>query len=176
MNKSTLLVKPNERNLNSGHPSKDYKMSEEINYDSYNEILQKFLDVMWRSEDNLEVGEDISDIPEVKIIFDGHGDLEEEIDGEYIYTERGNTNMESYAIFIHKNSGKKDFVFPEHELTPWGLVHRTDEEVCIYAWYDVENDDWTINSLGETSEHKMTDKQVMKILETLDKRYFQHDQ
>ena len=128
---------------------------------------------MWRDPDEPTIGENISDIPEIKIIFDGYGDLEEEIDGEYVYTERGNKNMESYAIFIHKDSGKKDFVFPEHDLTPWALIHRPKEEVCIYAWYDVEHDDWSINSLDETSDHKMTDKQVMKILETLDKRYWQ---
>ena len=148
-------------------------MSEEIDYDRYNEIIQKLLDAMWRDPDNLEIGENISDIPEVKIIFDGYGDLEIENEDGYEYKEGGNTNMESYAIFIHKDSGKKDFVFPEHELTPWALIHRPKEEVCIYAWYDVENDDWSINSLDETSDHKMTDKQVMKILETLDKRYWQ---
>lgn len=151
-------------------------MAKEIDYERYHEILQKFLEVMWRDKDDLEIGLDISDIPEVKIIFDGHGDLEtEDENGEYEYIERGNTNMESYAIFIHKDSGKKDFIFPEHETTPWGLIHRPQEEVCIYAWYDVENDDWSINSLGETSEHKMTDNKVMKILETLDERYFQYD-
>jgi hypothetical protein len=152
-------------------------MSDEIDYERYNEILQKFLDAMWRNPDDLDIGEDISDIPEVKIIFDGYGDLEETDEhGDYIYTEGGNTNMESYAIFIHKNSGKEDFVFPEHEQTPWALIHRPKEEVCIHAWYDVESDEWSINSLGETMEHKMTDKQVMKILETLDKRYFHYDE
>ena len=151
--------------------SDEYK----IDYKRYDQILQNILDAMWRDPDDLEIGRDISDIPAVKIIFDGHGDLEEEINGEYIYTERGNKNMESYAIFIHKNSGKKDFVFPEHDMTPWCLVHRPKEEVCIYAWYDVEADDWSINSLEETSEHKMTDKQVMKILETLQKRWFESE-
>ena len=150
-------------------------MSDEYDYARYHTIIENLLDSMWRDPDDLEIGRDISDIPAVKIIFDGHGDLEEEINGEYIYTERGNKNMESYAIFIHKNSGKKDFVFPEHELTPWALIHRPKEEVCIYAWYDVEADDWSINSLEETSEHKMTDKQVMKILETLQKRWFESE-
>ena len=149
-------------------------MSEEIDYNRYNEIIQKLLDSMWRDVDDLRIGENISDVPEVKIIFDGYGDLEiENEDGSYEYKEGGNTNMESYAIFIHKNSGKEGFEFPEHDLTPWGLIHRPDEEVCIYAWYDVENNDWTINSLGETSDHKMTDKKVMQILEILDKRYFE---
>ena len=146
----------------------------EVDYAYYNEILENFLRSSWRIGDDLNIGENISDLPQIKIIFDGYGDLEtEDENGEYEYIEGGNTNMESYAIFIHKNSGKEGFVFPEHDLTPWGLVHRPDEEVCIYAWYDVENNDWTINSLGETSEHKMTDKKVMQILEILDKRYFE---
>ena len=145
----------------------------EVDHNRYDEILKKFLNAMWRDPDDLEIGVDISDIPEVKIIFDGYGDLEtEDENGEYKYVEGGNKNMESYAIFIHKNSGKKDFVFPPHELTPWALIHRPKEEVCIYAWYDVENDDWTVNSLYETSEHKMTDKQLMTILEKLNKRWF----
>ena len=151
-------------------------MIEEIDYERYHVIIQKLLDVMWRDPDELEIGEDISDIPEVKIIFDGYGDLEtEDENGDYVYEERGNKNMESYAIFIHKDSGQEDFQFPEHDQTPWALIHRPDEEVCIYAWYDVENNDWMINSLDETSEHKMTDEEVIAILEILDKRYFSHD-
>ena len=148
--------------------------NEDIDYDRYNTIIQKFLDSMWRDSDDLNIGEDISDQREIKIIFDGYGDLEDEDEnGEYRYTEGGNTNMESYAIFIHKDSGKENFVFPDHDLTPFGLIHRPKEEVCIYAWYDVENNDWSINSLEETSEHEMTDEEVMEILETLDKRYWE---
>ena len=151
-------------------------MEQEINYERYHEIIQKLLDCMWRDPDELEIGEDISDTPEVKIIFDGYGDLEtEDENGEYVYEERGNKNMESYAIFIHQDSGQEDFQFPEHDLTPWALIHRPDEEVCIYAWYDVKHDDWMINSLNETSEHRMSDQEVMAILEILDKRYFSHD-
>jgi hypothetical protein len=154
-------------------------MEYEIDYARYDLILQKLLDVMWRDPDELEIGVDISDIPEVKITFEGYGDLEtEDENGEYVYEEGGNTNMESYAIFIHKNSGQEDFHFPEHEVFAFTfgrmIQHRPAEEVCIYAWYDVENDDWSINSLFETSEHEMTDEEVMNILETLDKRYF-HD-
>ena len=148
----------------------------DYDYTLYEEIIKTFLHWMWRDPEALVIGEDISDIPEVKIIFDGYGDLEtEDENGDYVYEERGNKNMESYAIFIHKDSGQEDFQFPEHDQTPWALIHRPDEEVCIYAWYDVENNDWMINSLDETSEHKMTDEEVIAILEILDKRYFSHD-
>ena len=145
----------------------------DIDYAKYDEMLQRHLDEMWRDEEALEIGENISNISEIKIIFDGYGDLEtEDEEGNYVYEEGGNKNMESYAIFIHKDSAKEGFEFPEHDLTPWALIHRPKEEVCIYAWYDVENDDWTINSLYETSEHDMTDEEVMEILEILDERYF----
>ena len=139
----------------------------DYDYVKYDEMLHRHLDEMWRDEESLEIGENISNISEIKIIFDGYADL----DGE-TYVEQGDKNMESYAIFIHKDSAQENFEFPEHDMTPWGLIHRPDEEVCIYAWYNVEDDEWEINGLYETSEHKMTDAEVMEILETLDKRYF----
>ena len=144
----------------------------DYDYSRYNKILLAMLEAMWRDPDDLEIGRDISDLPEVKIIFDGYGDLETEEDGEYKYVERGNTNMESYAIFIHKNALQEEFVFPEHEMTPWALIHRPKEEVCIYAWYDVESNDWAINSLEETSDHSMTNEEVMNILDGLYELYF----
>lgn len=143
-------------------------------YNRYEEIILKMLEVMWRDPLDLNIGEDISDLPEVKIIFDGYGDLEtEDENGEYVYTEGGNTNMESYAIFLHKGVlTEEEFVFPEHELSPWCLIHRPKEEICIYAWYDVENDEWSINGLEETSDCELTEEQVMAILEFIDNRYF----
>jgi hypothetical protein len=140
----------------------------DYDYVKFDEMLHRHLDEMWRDEEALEIGENISDIPEIKIIFDGYADLETE--DEYI--EGGNKNLESYAIFIHKDSGQENFEFPEHDMTPWGLIHRSEEEVCIYAWYNVEEDEWEINGLYETSDHKMSDEEVMTILETLDERYF----
>ena len=145
----------------------------DYDYSRYNKILLAMLEAMWRDPDDLEIGRDISDLPEVKIIFDGYGDLEDtDENGEYKYVERGNTNMESYAIFIHKNALQEEFVFPEHEMTPWALIHRPKEEVCIYAWYDVESNDWSINGLEETSEHDMTNEEVMNILDGLYDLYF----
>lgn len=141
---------------------------DDYDYNEYEKVILSMLESMWRDPEDLEIGENISDLPEVKIIFDGYGDL----DGEDEYIEGGDKNMESYAIFIHKNSGQEDFEFPEHEMTPWCLIHRTDEEVCIYAWYDVVNGDWSIQSLEETSDHEMTNQEVMDILKVLDERYF----
>ena len=81
-----------------------------------------------------EPGDQSGDAPfGVKIIFDGYGYDEETND------EQGNKNMLSFAVFVHKDSLTKEF--PPHELTPWALIHRPKEEVCIWAWYDVENDE-----------------------------------
>jgi hypothetical protein len=146
----------------------------EYDYKRFDDIIISLLVSSWREPDELEIGEDISDIPEVKIIFDGYGDLEFYNDNdEYRYTEGGDKNMESYAIFIHKDSAQENFIFPEHELTPWCLIHRPKEEVCIYAWYDVENDNWDILPLEERVEDTdLTVEQVMSILETLNERHF----
>ena len=127
-----------------------------------------------RDPDDLEIGRDISDLPEVKITFEGYGDLDEEnMDGEYKYIEGGNTNMESYAIFIHKDALTEDFIFPEHDVFGFTfgsmIQHRPAEEVCIWAWYDVENNSWDILSLEDrlSEDNAMDENDVMKILEGL---------
>lgn len=151
----------------------------DYDYNRYCEILQNLMEAAWIDRDELVIGEDISDQPEIKIIFDGHGDLEETDEhGEYVYTERGNKNMESYAIFLHKDSLTEDFVFPEHELSPWCLIHRPKEEVCIYAWFDVEADEWDFIQLEDRldSDNTMTAEDVMAILEGLQAKYFNYDE
>ena len=151
---------------------------DDYDYNRYEKILKHMLETMWRDEEDLVRGENISDIPEVKIMFESYADKEvEDEEGNYIETiENGDTNQECYCIFIHKDSAQEDFQFPEHETAAFIfgnlILHRTKEEVCIYAWYNVEENNWSINSLDETSEHDMTNKEVMNILETLYTRYF----
>jgi len=146
----------------------------EYDYARYEKILIDMLEGSHRDPDDLEIGRDISDLPEVKIIFDGYGDLDEEnMDGEYKYIEGGNTNMESYAIFLHKDAMTEDFIFPEHDVFGFTfgsmIQHRPAEEVCIWAWYDVENNSWDISSLEDrlTEDNTMNENDVMKILEGL---------
>ena len=153
-------------------------MSKEYDYQRYESIIIEMMKASWRDPDDLEIGRDISDLPEVKIIFDGYGDLEEEIDGEYKYTEGGNTNMESYAIFIHKDALVEEFMFPEHDVYSFTfgsmIQHRPKEEVCIYAWYDVKNDSWDILPLEDrlNEDNSMDEEDVMVILEGLYELYF----
>ena len=154
----------------------DYKRFDDIIISLLSSSLIRFH--VWQQPDELQIGEDISDVPEIKIIFDGYGDLEDEDEnGEYRYIEGGNENMQSYAIFIHKDSAQEGFIFPEHESFSFSfgsmIQHRPAEEVCIYAWYDLETASWDILPLEERVEDtNLTVEQVMSILETLNERYF----
>ena len=152
----------------------------EYDYQRFSEIIKLLLKSAWIDhDDELEIGEDVSDQSEVKIIFDGYGDLEDEDeDGEYRYTEGGNRNMQSFAIFIHDDALTEGFVFPPHNTYSFTfgrmIQHRPDEEVCIFAWYDVENDDWDIIPLEDrlSEDNSMDEEDVMRILEGLHQKYF----
>ncbi len=138
----------------------------DYNYEDYDRCLMHLINTMWRDPDCLEIGENISDVSEVKIIFDGYG-YSEETD------EEDDKNLESYAIFIHKDSLTEDFEFPEHDMTPWCLIHRPKEEVCIYAWHDVIQDTWDFSMLEEIVENTaMKEEDVMRILLGLEEKYF----
>ena len=114
----------------------------------YEELIEIWIRDFRDTFSEYEVGCDDGDKPDgVKIIFDGFGDLED--DGEYI--EGGDEDMESFAVFIHKTSLTEEF--PQHNFTPWGLMHRPKEEVCIFAWYDVNNESWEfVNTYDLDSE------------------------
>lgn len=152
----------------------------EYDYQRYDQIVKLLLESAWvRHDEALEIGEDVSDQPEVKIIFDGYGDLEDEDeDGEYRYSEGGNMNMQSFAIFIHDNALTEGFVFPPHDTYSFTfgrmIQHRPDEEVCIFAWYDVESAEWDILPLEDrlSEDNSMDVEDVMRILEGLHQKYF----
>ena len=104
--------------------------------DNYEEIIERWVRDFRETMSEYEIGCNDGDTPNgVKIIFDGFGNLE--TDDEYV--EHGDTDMESYAVFIHKTSLTEEF--PEHTFTPFGLMHRPKEEVCIYAWYNRSADE-----------------------------------
>ena len=152
----------------------------DYDYARYEELLQHHLNAIYHdSDEGSDIGEDVSSIPEVKIIFDGYGDLEDEDEnGEYRYTEGGNKNMESFAIFIHKDALVGDFIFPPHDVFGFTfgsmIQHRPAEEVCIWAWYDVVDGSWEINQLEDRLDdsNSMDENDVMKILEGLYELYF----
>lgn len=142
----------------------------EYDYERFEELLQHHLDAMYHdSDEGSDIGENVSSIEEMKIIFDGYGDLE--TDDEYI--EGGNKNMESFAVFIHKDALTEGFVFPEHDSAWNMIIHRPKEEVCVYVWHDVEKNEWEILDLEERLEGTgLNTEQVMTIMEELHDRYF----
>jgi hypothetical protein len=128
------------------------------------EILEYFLEEARTEADSFEVGEDISTIPELKIIFDGFA---EDDNGEE------DQSNESYALFIHKDALNKNFVFPKHEVSPWSLVHRPDQEIWLHAWYDTTDNYWTLpDDWNDSIDNKNLSVELFEdILTTLYKRH-----
>lgn len=100
---------------------------------SYEDVVEKWVRMFYSTmalDYEPEAGDDSGDTPAgVKIIFDGYG---EDDDGN------ADKNSVSFAVFVHKDSLLGEF--PPHDITPWALIHRPKEEVCIWVWYDVEED------------------------------------
>jgi len=92
---------------------------------------------------DLQVGVDISPYPQIKIAFDGYAEDDDEVE---------DLNMESYAVYIHKEAATVGFVFPKHDSTPWAIVHRPSDEVCHFVWYDKENATYEGPSLADCAE------------------------
>jgi hypothetical protein len=132
----------------------------------YSEIVEgwvrDFIDTM-DHEDDLYPGNESGDTPfGVKIIFDGFG-YNEETD-----EENADRNTQSFAIFIHKNSLTEEF--PPHEQTPWALIHRPKEEVCIYAWYDVNADLVDIIPFEDNNSTELDPKFVTELIFKIQER------
>jgi hypothetical protein len=132
----------------------------------YSEIVEgwvrEFISTM-DDGDDLEPGNDSGDAPfGVKIIFDGYG-YDEETD-----EENGNKNMLSFAVFVHKNSLTEEF--PPHELTPWALIHRPKEEVCIWVWYDAETDEVDIIPYEDNNSTELDHEFVNQLIFDIYKR------
>ena len=116
-------------------------------------------------DDYLYPGNDSGDAPfGVKIIFDGFGDLETEEE----YVEGGNKEMKSFAVFIHKTSLTEEF--PPHDITPWALIHRPKEEVCIYVWYDENADEVEIIPFEDNNSTELDPDFVTQLIFAIHKR------
>jgi len=142
----------------------------------YSEVIETWVRTFFSTMDEedydnevLEPGDESGEAPfGVKIIFDGYGIKEwEDENGDYQCDEQGNKNMMSFAVFIHKNSLTEEF--PPHDLTPWALIHRPKEEVCIYAWYDLEEDQVDIIPFEDNNstelDHEFITNLIFKIAE-----------
>jgi hypothetical protein len=104
------------------------------------------------AEEEFEQGRNVSEYPQLKVMFDGFGD-----DGD-------DESMASFALFVHKNSAENGFVFPEHEETAWAIVQRPDEEAIIYCWYNREEDDWEVLEPETENEDDLSAEKLIDIL------------
>lgn len=126
-------------------------------YPTIEKWVREFIDTM---DSAPEVGDRSGNEPlDVKIIFDGYG-YNEETD------EQDDLNILSFAVFVHKDSlnGKE---FPDHELTPWALIHRPKEEVCFYTVYDVKLDQFDMNPFEE-GDTKLDHDYVYQLIRDLE--------
>lgn len=134
----------------------------------YSEVIElwvrNFISTMDEDE-YLSPGNDSGIAPAgVKIIFDGFGDLD---NGEE-YVEAGDKELKSFAVFVHKNSLHEEF--PEHEITPWALIHRPKEECCIYVWYDERQDSVEVIPFEDNNSTELDVNFVTDLIFAIDKR------
>lgn len=134
----------------------------------YSKIVEEWIRdfIATMDEGVLTAGNDSGEAPfGVKIIFDGYG-YDEEND-----LENNDTNTLSFAVFIHKNSLTEEF--PPHEQTPWALIHRPKEEVCIWAWYDVNADLVDIIPFEDNNSTELDPKFVSNLIHEIYMRELQ---
>ena len=138
----------------------------------YSEIIEGWVRefICTMDEGHLRPGDDSGDAPfGVKIIFDGYADLETyDENNEYVYEEGADTTVMSFAVFIHKDSLDNDF--PPHEQTPWALIHRPKEEVCIYVWYDENTDDIEVIPFEDNGATELDHKVVTDLIFAIKQR------
>jgi hypothetical protein len=77
--------------------------------------------------DDLQIGENISTHPAIKIAFDGYGEDDDGME---------DLDRECYSVYIHRDATTPGFVFPEHERTAWAIVQRPADEVCHTVWFN----------------------------------------
>ena len=151
----------------------------EYDYDLFKTYIINILKNNYPKTSDRKIGENISNLKNVKIIFDGYSNKIPIGDNDFLYKEQGNKNIEGWVMFVHKDALTENFVFPEHQkidwpehpegLPDWQIVRRPDEEVCLWTWYDKENDSWDVLTLEERMEvnNTLTEQIVMNVLEGL---------
>ena len=151
----------------------------QYDYNLFKTYVVNILKKNYPKTSDREIGKNISNLKNVKIIFDGYSNKIPIGDNNFLYKEQGNKNVEAWVMFVHKDALTENFVFPEHQRIPWidhpeGLpdwqtVRRPDEEVCLWTWYDKEKDSWDVLTLEERMEvnNTLTEQIVMNVLEGL---------
>lgn len=134
----------------------------DLDLNKFERVITAILDLCYEPDDEKIIGENVSPFPELKVIFDGYG-YNEETD------EDDDENFESYTIFLHKDLEDEGFEFPEHETTPWAIIQRPDDEICIHSQLDVNEELFHINFDFENSA--MSNEQLNSILSHVERKY-----
>ena len=125
----------------------------------YHAIIEKWVrEFVQTMNEDPQLGDQSGSTPlGVKIIFNDYDPDEGEDTSKCIF---------NFIVFIHKNSlnGKS---FPEHEQTAWGLVHRPEEEVAIYCYYDANNDVFDLNPF-EDGDTELDHQLVYQLIRDVD--------
>ena len=129
------------------------------------EIIEIFMRDAREIVEELEYNENISRIEEVKIMFNSYGDDDD-------LGENMDKNIETYYMFIHRDSLNNNFTFPEHKLFRGAIVHHA-EEISIPVLYNVEEDYWDINLLDDFGESGLDEEKISNILKALHKKYYE---
>jgi hypothetical protein len=152
----------------------------QYDYNLFSTYVINLLKSNYPTTDVREIGENISTLPNLKIIFDGYSSDVETPTG-MVFIQQGNTNVEAWVMFVHKDALTENFVFTEHErvawpehpeeLPDWQIVRRPDQEVVLWAWYNKNLDSWNVLPLEEriTKDDLMNESDVMRILEGLNR-------
>ena len=129
------------------------------------EIVEAFMRDAREIVDELEYNENISRAKEIKIMFNAYGDHDE-------LGENMDKNVETYYMFVHKDTLKKGFLYPEHETFRGAIIHHL-EEIRIPSSYYVNEDSWDINFLEDYAESGLDEEKLLKILQKLYKKYYE---
>lgn len=128
------------------------------------EIIERLMEDAREIVEELEYNEDISPVPELKIMFNGFGDDDE-------LGEGADTNIETYYLFVHKDCLEDCFSFPEHELSRGSIVHG-DKEVRIVAIFNVEEEFWDIN-FPEAEDPALDEEELSNTLGEIYRRHYE---
>jgi len=103
--------------------------------------------------DELQIGENISIHPAIKIAFDGYGEDDDGVE---------DLDRESYVVYIHRDAATPRFVFPEHERTAWAIVQRPADEVCHTVWFNAAEGYFDGPSLADSCAGSAIDLTVIE--------------
>jgi len=118
--------------------------------------------IVFEEKSNPVVGKNISIFKELKVVFDGFSENQEE----------ETQNSMSYVTYIPKGALYSGYVFKDHEITPVGVILRPGSEVHVFSRFNKkENSLEVINVEGQLNNCEMSPVNIFNILFNLSIKY-----